>query len=153
MKTQRRHELQTNVLAHSLARWIERAKPYSKAGTAVLIAVVVALFAWAYLSTQSTRREADGWNEYFDATGGRNPDPRELLRDISRPISSSTTAPTACFWIECWPATSCARRAKNFRHCCSKLLTRRSYNAPRTGWPGRTKRWATWNAREKNTVC
>ena len=92
MKTQRRHVLQTNVLAHSLARWIEAAKPYSKAGTAVLIAVVVALFAWAWMSTQSTRQAADGWNEYFDATGGRNPDPREQLRDISSRYAGTMVA-------------------------------------------------------------
>ncbi len=92
MKTKRRHVLQTNVLAHSLARWIEVAKPYSKAGTAVLIAVVVALFAWAWMSTQSNRRAADGWNEYFDATGGRNPDPRELLRDISSRYAGTMVA-------------------------------------------------------------
>jgi hypothetical protein len=92
MKTERRHELQTNVLAHSMARWIEVARPYSKAGTAVLIAIVVALFAWAWMSTQGTRRAADGWNEYFDATGGRNSDPRELLRDISSRYSGTMVA-------------------------------------------------------------
>jgi hypothetical protein len=92
MKTERRHELQTNVLAHSMARWIEAAKPYSKAGAAVLIAVVVALFAWAWMSTQSNRRSADGWNEYFDATSGRNPDPRALLRDISGRYSGMMVA-------------------------------------------------------------
>ena len=37
MKTERRHELQTNVLADSLARWIDKAKPYSRAALAVLI--------------------------------------------------------------------------------------------------------------------
>lgn len=83
MKTERRHELKTNVLAHSLVRWIDAAKPYSRAGTAIVIALVVALFAWAYLSTQNTRRLADGWNEYFDAIGGRDPDSRGALRDIS----------------------------------------------------------------------
>lgn len=92
MKTERRHELQTNVLAHSLARWIEAAKPYSRAGTAILIALVVALFAWAYLSTQSSRRQADGWNEYFDAMGGRNPDPRDLLYDISSRYTGTIVA-------------------------------------------------------------
>jgi hypothetical protein len=89
MKTQRRHELQTSVLASSLARWIETAKPYSRAALAVVIALVVALFAWAYLSTQNTRRLADGWNEYFDAVNGRNPDPRALLLDISSRYSGT----------------------------------------------------------------
>ena len=41
MKTERRHELQTNVLADSLARWIEAVKPYSRAALAVVIALVV----------------------------------------------------------------------------------------------------------------
>ncbi len=31
MKTERRHELQTNVLADSLAHWIEAIKPYGRA--------------------------------------------------------------------------------------------------------------------------
>jgi hypothetical protein len=83
MKTERRHELQTNVLASSLAHWVKAAQPYSRAGLAVVIALVVALFAWAYLSTQNTRRVATGWDEYFEALTGRNRDPREQLRDIS----------------------------------------------------------------------
>jgi hypothetical protein len=83
MKTERRHELQTNVLASSLAHWLKAAQPYSRAGLAIVIALVVALFAWAYLSTQNTRRVADGWNEYFEAVSGSNPDPRAELRDIS----------------------------------------------------------------------
>jgi predicted negative regulator of RcsB-dependent stress response len=92
MKTERRHELQTNVLANSLARWIEAAKPYSRAALAVVIVVAAALFGWAYLSSQNTRHVADGWTEFFDAVGGRNPDPRELLRDISTRYSGTMVA-------------------------------------------------------------
>src|SRR5262245_13379689 len=80
MKTERRHELQTNVLAESLARWIEVARPYTKAGLAILIALVAALFAWGYHSTQSSRHQADGWDEYFDAVNSR--DPRGGLNDV-----------------------------------------------------------------------
>jgi predicted negative regulator of RcsB-dependent stress response len=83
MKTERRHELQTNVLASSLGHWVKVAQPYSRVGLAVVILLVVALFAWAYLSTQNTRRVATGWNEYLDALNGRDPDPRDQLRDIS----------------------------------------------------------------------
>lgn len=83
MKTERRHELQTNALARSLADWVERAKPYGKAGLALLLAVAVLLFAWAWTSTQSAGQAAAGWTELFEATRGANPDPRETLRDIS----------------------------------------------------------------------
>jgi hypothetical protein len=82
MKTERRHELQTNTLAVTLARWIELLKPYSRVFLAAIIALVVAVFAWGFLSTQNSRRLADGWNEYFDAT--MQPDPRERLADIGQ---------------------------------------------------------------------
>ncbi len=81
MKTERRHELQTNQLADTLAHWIDAAKPYSRAGLALVVAVVVGLFAWGYLSAQNTRREADGWTEYFDALNSR--DARDSLSDIA----------------------------------------------------------------------
>jgi hypothetical protein len=81
MKTQRRHELQTNTLAVTLAQWIEAVKPYSRAGLALLVAAVVSVFAWGYLSAQGSRRQADGWNEYFEVLTTR--DPRERLGEIA----------------------------------------------------------------------
>ncbi len=86
MKTERRHELQTNVLADSLAHWIEAVKPYSRAITAGVIALVVALFAWLYISTQNTRQLADGWNDYFRAVSSRD---SQLLTDLAQQYSGS----------------------------------------------------------------
>jgi tetratricopeptide (TPR) repeat protein len=82
MKTERRHELQTNVLADALARWIERIRPYSRAGLALMVGLVVLIFAWLYLENQNTRQTGEGWNEYFDAIN--TPDPRDRLSDISQ---------------------------------------------------------------------
>jgi hypothetical protein len=81
MKTTRRHELQTNELADSLAHWIEAVKPYSRAALALVVAVVVVMFAWGYLSAQSQRKAAEGWNAFFDAQSSR--DPAEVLADVS----------------------------------------------------------------------
>src|SRR5262245_44136720 len=81
MKTGRRHELQTNQLADALAHGIERVKPYSKAIMSGLLAILVAIFAWGFVSAQSTRRVADGWNEYFEATD--SPNPRDALADVA----------------------------------------------------------------------
>ena len=87
MKTERRHELQTNELADSLARWIEAIKPYSRAALALVVAVVVAIFAWGYLTAQNHRRTADAWNAYFEAMNDR--DPREALGDIASTYSGT----------------------------------------------------------------
>jgi hypothetical protein len=92
MKTERRHELQTNVLAQSLAGWIEAIRPYNRVITAVVIAIIVAVCAWGYLSAQNSRRLIDGWNEYFDATAGRNPNLEESLRDIASRYSGTMVA-------------------------------------------------------------
>ena len=72
MKTSRRHELQTNELADSLARWIDRIKPYSRALTALVLAIVVAILAWGWLSAQRSSASADGWNAVFSALNSRN---------------------------------------------------------------------------------
>jgi hypothetical protein len=90
MKTERRHELQTNVLADSLARWIESAKPYSRAALAIVIAVAAAVFAWGYYSSQATRRQADGWDQFYDAMNAR--DPREGLSDVVETYAGTPVA-------------------------------------------------------------
>ncbi len=90
MKTTRRHELQTNELADSLAHWIEAIKPYSRAALALVVALVVLIFSWSYWSAQSARRNAEGWNEYFDAMAAR--DPREALSDISSRYAGTSVA-------------------------------------------------------------
>jgi hypothetical protein len=90
MKTERRHELQTNVLADSLARWIDKAKPYSRAALAVLIALVAGVFVWGYQSAQGVRRQSEGWSEYYDAMMTR--DPRERLGDIAERYAGTSVA-------------------------------------------------------------
>ena len=90
MKTTRRHELQTNELADRLAHWIEAVKPYSRAALAVVLAVVVMIFAWSYLSSQNSRKEAEGWNAFYSAMNER--DPRENLADIASRYAGSDVA-------------------------------------------------------------
>lgn len=91
MKTERRHELQTNQLADSLAHWIERARPYSRAGLALVVAVAVAIFAWGYLSVSNNRQAGEAWNEYFDAMTPGN-DPRSALSDITERYAGTLPA-------------------------------------------------------------
>jgi len=89
MKTERRHELQTNVLANSLGHWVERIKPYGGAFLAGGIALVIAVLAWGYVSTQSSRREADGWNEYLEALNTQN---TQLLNEVAENYSGTMVA-------------------------------------------------------------
>ncbi len=78
MKTERRHELQHNVLADWLGTKIETVRPYSRAVLGGLIALAVILGVYLYLSKQRAMVAADGWDEYFKAQERLRADPDEL---------------------------------------------------------------------------
>jgi hypothetical protein len=64
MKTERRHELETNTLARGLNDWSERVRPYHSAilaGIALLLLVYIGASMWsAYRAT----REREAWEAY-----------------------------------------------------------------------------------------
>ncbi|MCA9249216.1 MAG: hypothetical protein KDA42_18970, partial [Planctomycetales bacterium] len=65
MKTERRHELETNYLADRLAAWLEKAKPYTSTVGIGVIALLVALIAKNFFSQQSAERNAEQWEAYY----------------------------------------------------------------------------------------
>ena len=67
MKTERRHELQHNVLADWLGLTDRAAAPYCRLAAGVAIAVVVLIGLYSYMQTQSTYRNEQGWQRYFAA--------------------------------------------------------------------------------------
>jgi tetratricopeptide (TPR) repeat protein len=72
MKTQRRHELQTNVLADYLGKQIQTVRPHFKTITIGAIAVLLALVGYVYLLQQQRARAGKGWADYFKAIGNRD---------------------------------------------------------------------------------
>ncbi|MHB1038032.1 MAG: YfgM family protein [Pirellulales bacterium] len=88
MKTERRHELQTNVLADWLAHEIEKLKPYSKAILGVVVAVLVIFGASIYLRSRASAKQEEGWDLYFSASMP-TPDPQKLMEVGDEHPSSS----------------------------------------------------------------
>jgi hypothetical protein len=93
MKSTRRHELQTNELEASLAHWIETVKPYGRAIVALLVAVVVAITAWSYLSTQNQRKAAEGWEALYSALDSSTA--REDLAGVAARYADTSVGPWA----------------------------------------------------------
>jgi predicted negative regulator of RcsB-dependent stress response len=90
MKTQRRHELATNVLADWLGEKIEALKPYSTAVSATAVAVVAVVFASVFWYQQRQAGRAQAWESYFSALEEQNPDDaRDDLEAVADDYSKS----------------------------------------------------------------
>lgn len=73
MKSEHRHQLETNWLAHHTAIWLERLEPYYALIVGGLIAAAIGLFAYSFFSGESAARQADAWNSYNEAMLGMAP--------------------------------------------------------------------------------
>lgn len=80
MKTERRHNLETNELAHRIAMWIERIKPYSAqlfVAAIVLLGLAVANSLW---NSHSASRQEAAWDAYALAIDTADPELLSLQR-------------------------------------------------------------------------
>ena len=67
MKTERRHDLETNWLASHVAQSIERVKPYSAMIWVAIIGVLVVAIGSLVVANQSSARNTEAWTAYYNA--------------------------------------------------------------------------------------
>ena len=89
MKTERRHELQKNELADTLAQGIDAVRPYGRIIAGVILGLIVLIVAWAYTSNKSAERQAAAWREYFKAF---NEFDLDALSEVAEDFSGTTAA-------------------------------------------------------------
>ncbi len=82
MKTQRRHELQTNWLADHLGKQLEAVKPYSKMIAGVLIGLLAVGIAVNVITRRQSADVGRGWSAYFGAMS--DPEPGEALNKVAK---------------------------------------------------------------------
>lgn len=92
MKTDRRHELQTNVLADWLGKHIEHSQGYSKTILAVILLVVAAAIAGVFLAKDQAARSQASWNQFFQAFGERDPEALEAVAAANQGTTASVWA-------------------------------------------------------------
>jgi len=83
MKSEHRHQLETNVLSAKLARWIEGVKPFTGqilTGLVMLDVVYVGLAIW---DSQSAQRERAAWDAFAFETDTSDPELKGLHRIAS----------------------------------------------------------------------
>ncbi|MDA1050776.1 MAG: hypothetical protein O3C40_09890 [Planctomycetota bacterium] len=93
MKTDRRHELQTNVLADWIGKHLQQSQGYSKTILAVILLVAAAAIAGTFLAKKQAARSQAGWNQFFQAFGERDPEALEV-------VASANQGTTAGVWAQ-----------------------------------------------------
>jgi hypothetical protein len=78
MKSEHRHELETNVLAKKLDVWVERLRPYASTIAGVVVAIVIVMFLWSYFAGSSSARQNQAWDTYNQAITEAVPDIDQL---------------------------------------------------------------------------
>ncbi len=100
MRTERRHELHTNVLTDWLGVQIDRLRPYSRLATAAALGVVVLAGVGIYIRGQSGVRQSQQWLEYYQAMDqlrGQNK-PEALIALVDSPSLQQTPVG---YWAAC----------------------------------------------------
>jgi hypothetical protein len=78
MKSEHRHQLESNALAQRLDVAIERIRPYASTIAGVVVAVVVIMFVWSYVAGSSSARQSQAWDTYNLAVAESIPDVDQL---------------------------------------------------------------------------
>jgi hypothetical protein len=80
MKAAHRHQLETNALAQRLDVAIERFRPYASTIVGVIVAVVVVMLIWSYVSRSTVARQGEAWNSFHQVVTATRPDLDQLRR-------------------------------------------------------------------------
>ncbi|MBI2480204.1 MAG: hypothetical protein HYV60_16695 [Planctomycetia bacterium] len=92
MKTDRRHELQTNVLADWIGKHLQQSQGYAKTVLAVILLVAAAAIAGMFLAKDQAARSQVSWNQFFQAFGERDPEALELVAAANQGTTASVWA-------------------------------------------------------------
>lgn len=80
MKSEHRHELETNVLAKNLAEWGERLRPHVSSLLTVVAVVAAAYVLLSMWRGAGSRRDQDAWDQYEMAVLGSDVEMDQLQR-------------------------------------------------------------------------
>ena len=73
MKSEHRHQLETNWLATRVDRFVQDVRPYAATIAGIAIAVVAVALIWSWWARSSSGRQSGAWDVYNIAIGQRPP--------------------------------------------------------------------------------
>jgi tetratricopeptide (TPR) repeat protein len=78
MKSEHRHDLETNALAKRLDALLHQFRPYASTIAGVVVVLVVVMFIWSYWSGSALGRRDAAWDLFNRSISGANPDLEQL---------------------------------------------------------------------------
>jgi hypothetical protein len=73
MKSEHRHQLETNWLATRVNRFVQDVRPHAATIAGIAIAIVAVMLIWTYWAGSSSARQSGAWDVYNIALGQRPP--------------------------------------------------------------------------------
>jgi hypothetical protein len=89
MKSERRHELQTNYLADHLGSAVATSKPYAKYVASAIAILIVAAIGYGLYATQTAKANAAAWGAYYFNIGSGD---AEVFQQVAQDHSGTAAA-------------------------------------------------------------
>ena len=93
MKSERRHDLETNELAIRMQEWIDRLKPYASQIAIVLVGVLLLAYIATSLGGANIQKEEEAWTEFMLASYSTDPELRGMKLLAENEEFSKTAVP------------------------------------------------------------
>jgi tetratricopeptide (TPR) repeat protein len=96
MKTQRRHELQTNALADRIGAFLVWVESNYKTVLGIVVAAIVIVGLYFVLNRNSSAKLERGWNAYYQAAADQN---IETMRELAEDHQGTPAGTWARLWV------------------------------------------------------
>jgi hypothetical protein len=93
MKSERRHDLETNELAIRMQEWIDRLKPYTSQIALVILGVIALAFIASAWGGASLAKEQEAWDEFTLASYSTDPELASMKLLAENEDFASTSVP------------------------------------------------------------
>jgi hypothetical protein len=101
MKSERRHDLETNELAIQMKGWLETIKPHTGTIIGAIVVAAAAMLGWSTWSGASGSRQAEAWEAYTLAAYSADPDLLAMKQIADNEDYAATNVPEWAYLAWC----------------------------------------------------
>jgi predicted negative regulator of RcsB-dependent stress response len=100
MKSEHRHELETNALAKRLAVVVERVRPFTPGIIVVAVVGLLGMIGFSYFSSESAAKQSETWNSFNQSVEGLIPNMDGLKQTAEENAGTPTQLLANAAWAD-----------------------------------------------------